>query len=60
MQSGPASVTLLTIPFFIDASSRIIVWRSILGTNGVINNLLVGSGIIRQAADVASLFRFLR
>lgn len=39
-------ITLLTIPFFIDASSRIIVWRSILGTNGVINNLLVGSGII--------------
>lgn len=39
-------ITLLTIPFFIDASSRIIVWRSILGTNGVINNLLVGSGIV--------------
>lgn len=39
-------ITLLTIPFFIDASSRIIVWRSILGTNGVVNNLLVGSGII--------------
>lgn len=39
-------ITLLTIPFFIDASSRIIIWRSILGTNGVINNLLVGSGII--------------
>lgn len=39
-------ITLLTIPFFIDASSRIIVWRSILGTNGVVNNLLVGSGLI--------------
>jgi len=41
-------ITLLTIPFFIDASSRVIVWRSILGTNGVINNFLVGSGLIDE------------
>lgn len=41
-------ITLLTIPFFIDASSRIIIWRSILGTNGMVNNLLVGSGLIDE------------
>ena len=41
-------ITLLTIPFFLDASSRIIVWRSILGTNGVINTLLMNAGVIDQ------------
>lgn len=41
-------VTLLTIPFFLDASSRIIVWRSILGTNGVINTVLMNAGLIDQ------------
>lgn len=41
-------ITLLTIPFFLDASSRIIVWRSILGTNGVINTLLMNAGLIDQ------------
>ncbi|MCV3738632.1 ABC transporter permease [Rhizobium sp. TRM96647] len=41
-------ITLLTIPFFLDASSRIIVWRSILGTNGVINTLLINAGLIDQ------------
>lgn len=41
-------ITLLTIPFFLDASSRIIVWRSILGTNGVINTLLMNAGMIDQ------------
>lgn len=41
-------ITLLTIPFFLDASSRIIVWRSILGTNGVINTLLMNTGLIDQ------------
>ncbi|MQB12427.1 ABC transporter permease [Agrobacterium sp. ICMP 6402] len=41
-------ITLLTIPFFLDASSRIIVWRSILGTNGVVNTLLMNAGLIDQ------------
>ncbi|WP_439619002.1 ABC transporter permease [Shinella sp.] len=41
-------ITLLTIPFLLDASSRIIVWRSILGTNGVINTLLMNAGVIDQ------------
>lgn len=41
-------ITLLTIPFFLDVSSRIIIWRSILGTNGVINTLLTSSGLIAE------------
>jgi len=39
-------ITLLTIPFFIDASSRIIVWRAILGENGIVNSALVYLGVI--------------
>lgn len=41
-------ITLLTIPFFLDASSRIIVWRSILGTNGLVNTLMMNAGLIDQ------------
>ena len=43
-----AIITLLTIPFFIDASSRIIVWRAILGTNGIINTMLMQIGLIDE------------
>jgi spermidine/putrescine transport system permease protein len=41
-------ITLLTIPFFLDVSSRIIVWRSILGTNGIVNTVLTSLGIIDE------------
>jgi len=41
-------VTLLTIPFFLDASSRMIVWRAILGNAGVVNTLLLHAGVIDQ------------
>ncbi|WP_027134142.1 ABC transporter permease [Geminicoccus roseus] len=41
-------ITLLTIPFFLDTSSRIIVWRSILGTNGFVNTVLMSSGLIDE------------
>jgi spermidine/putrescine transport system permease protein len=41
-------ITLLTIPFFLDTSSRIIVWRSILGTNGIVNTVLMSLGVIDQ------------
>lgn len=41
-------ITLLTIPFFLDTSSRIIVWRSILGTNGTVNTVLMWLGVIDQ------------
>ena len=39
-------ITLLTIPFFLDAPSRIIIWRAILGTNGIINTVLLHLGLI--------------
>lgn len=41
-------ITLLTIPFFLDAASRIIIWRAILGTNGMINTALMASGLVDQ------------
>jgi spermidine/putrescine transport system permease protein len=41
-------ITLLTIPFFLDTSSRIIVWRSILGTNGMVNTVLTSLGIVDE------------
>ena len=44
-------ITLLTIPFFLDPSSRIIVWRPILGTNGVINTVLMDLGIITEPME---------
>jgi spermidine/putrescine transport system permease protein len=40
-----AVLTLLTIPFFLDMSSRIIVWRAILGQAGLINSILMGLGL---------------
>ncbi|MFB2553863.1 ABC transporter permease [Ensifer soli] len=46
-----AVITLLTIPFFLDAASRIIVWRSILGTNGAINTALISTGLIDQPLE---------
>lgn len=41
-------ITLLTIPFFLDTSSRIIVWRSILGTNGMVNTVLTSLGVVDE------------
>lgn len=41
-------LALLTIPFFLDLSSRTIVWRAILGQNGLVNSLLLGMGIIDE------------
>ena len=44
-------ITLLTIPFFLDAPSRIIIWRAILGTNGIINTVLLELGLIDQPIE---------
>lgn len=44
-------ITLLTIPFFLDAPSRIIIWRAILGTNGVVNNALLSLGLVDQPVE---------
>jgi spermidine/putrescine transport system permease protein len=41
-------ITLLTIPFFLDTSSRVIVWRAILGTNGIVNTALTSLHIVSQ------------
>jgi spermidine/putrescine transport system permease protein len=38
-------LALLTIPFFLDLSSRTIIWRAILGQNGLVNSVLMGLGI---------------
>lgn len=38
-------LAMLTIPFFLDVSSRTIVWRAILGQSGLINTLLMGLGL---------------
>lgn len=39
-------LALLTIPFFLDLSSRIIVWRGILDENGLINFILLNLHVI--------------
>ena len=39
-------LALLTIPFFLDVSSRIIVWRGILDETGLINLVLLHIGLI--------------
>ena len=39
-------IALLTIPFFLDISSRTIIWRAILGENGAINALLMQLGLV--------------
>ena len=41
----------LTIPFFLDLAARTIVWRAILGQNGLVNSLLTGVGIIHQPLE---------
>jgi len=44
-------LALLTIPFFLDSSSRTIVWRAILGQNGLINTVLMYLGVIDSPID---------
>ena len=39
-------LTLLTIPFFLDVSSRTIVWRPIFGSHGPLNSLLIDFGVV--------------
>ena len=41
-------ITLLTIPFFLDSSSRVIIWRAILGTNGIVNTALTSLHIVSK------------
>jgi len=41
-------IALLTIPFFLDLSSRTIIWRAILDQHGAINTALIGLHVIQQ------------
>jgi ABC-type spermidine/putrescine transport system permease subunit I len=36
----------LTVPFFLDPSARTLVWRTILGRDGMVNNALLYIGVI--------------
>lgn len=44
-------LTLMTVSFFLDISPRVIVWRPLLGTNGIVNSALMQIGIIDQPLD---------
>lgn len=44
-------LAMLTIPFFLDVSSRTIVWRAILGQSGLINTVLMGLGLTDAPLD---------
>lgn len=53
-KSKPAKaifLTLLTVPFFLEVSSRIIVWRPVLGTNGIVNVILMQIGLVDQPVE---------
>jgi ABC-type spermidine/putrescine transport system permease subunit I len=41
----------LTIPFFLDASARTIVWRGVLGTSGLINTALLKVHFIQSPIE---------
>jgi ABC-type spermidine/putrescine transport system permease subunit I len=43
---------LLTAPFFTSFEARMFIWRSILGRTGLVNSLLVGSGLTSTPIDV--------
>lgn len=44
-------LAMLTIPFFLDVSSRTIVWRAILGQSGLVNTVLMGLGLTDAPVD---------
>jgi len=43
--NAPLLLTVLILPFWTSYLLRIIAWRIILGPNGLINSLIVGSGL---------------
>lgn len=44
-------LALLTIPFFLDLSSRIIIWRSVLSNTGLINYIFLNLGLTTEPID---------
>jgi spermidine/putrescine transport system permease protein len=47
-QSRAIIVALLTLPFFLDLSSRIFVWRGVLDEQGLVNTILISAGILKS------------
>ena len=43
--------TALTVPFFLSPVSRVIVWRSILGLDGLLNNLFLDVGLVNEPIE---------
>jgi ABC-type spermidine/putrescine transport system permease subunit I len=44
-------LVLLVVPFFLSPAARTIVWRSILGREGLVNTVLVSSGLTDGPVD---------
>ncbi|SNB52722.1 spermidine/putrescine transport system permease protein [Arboricoccus pini] len=44
-------LAMLTIPFFLDTSSRTIIWRAILGQAGLINTILMHTGLVAHPVE---------
>jgi ABC-type spermidine/putrescine transport system permease subunit I len=44
-------LVLLVVPFFLSPAARTIVWRSILGREGLVNSVLMSSGLIDAPLD---------
>jgi ABC-type spermidine/putrescine transport system permease subunit I len=53
--SGPRRAALLvalfTIPFFTSSLVRAFAWRLVLGREGIINNVLIGIGVVHTPLD---------
>jgi spermidine/putrescine transport system permease protein len=43
---------LLMLPFWTNSLIRIYGWRTILGANGVLNNILMGLGLVQQPVEI--------
>jgi ABC-type spermidine/putrescine transport system permease subunit I len=43
--------TALTVPFFLSPVSRVIVWRSILGLDGLLNNFFLDIGLVTEPIE---------
>ncbi|WP_029075002.1 ABC transporter permease [Kaistia adipata] len=44
-------LVLLVVPFFLSPAARTIVWRSILGREGLVNSVLMSSGLVDTPLD---------
>ncbi|ANF57672.1 ABC transporter permease [Halotalea alkalilenta] len=44
------TLALMTVPFFLDLSSRTIIWRALLGENGPLIPLFIGIGLVEPGS----------